>query len=167
MSQDTSNNQAVASAPRSGSGTSRARLQGMPRAVHVLLVEDDPLTVLNIQRLLLRTDEVASVTVAVDGREALDLLRGGTLPRDRLLVITDLSMPRMSGLELLSAIRLDPDLRSLPVVVLTTSSEDGDRQAAFAMQVAGYFVKCHTMQPFDEMLTWLRRYWAAGEFAPA
>jgi len=139
----------------------------MSRAVHVLLVEDDPLSAFNIKRLLLKTDEVASVTVAVDGREALDLLQGGTLPRVRLLIITDLSMPRMSGLELLSAIRLDADLRTLPVVILTTSSEDGDRQAAFAMQVAGYFVKGHSMQPFEQMLAWLRGYWSAGEFAPA
>ena len=139
----------------------------MPRAVHILLVEDDPLTVFNIRRLLLRTDEVATVTVAVDGREALDLLLGGTLSRERLLIITDLSMPRMSGLELIAAIRLEHDLRCLPVVVLTTSSENSDRQAAFEMQVAGYFVKAHSMQPFEEMMAWLRGYWSAGEFAPA
>jgi CheY-like chemotaxis protein len=135
-------------------------------AVHVLLVEDDPLTVFNIRRLLRQTPEVASITVAVDGREALDLLRSGTLPRDRLLVITDLSMPRMSGLELLAAIRGDAALRSLPVVVLTTSGDQADRHAAFAMQVAGYFVKAHELRPFEEMLTWLRHYWSAGEFAP-
>ena len=149
------------------SGMTCASSADMPRAVHVLLVEDDPLTVFNIRRLLLRTDEVATVTVAVDGREALDLLRGGSLSRDRLLIITDLSMPRMSGLELLAEIRADHDLRSLPVVVLTTSSEDGDRQAAFALQVAGYFVKAHSMQPFEEMIAWLRGYWSAAEFAPA
>jgi CheY-like chemotaxis protein len=137
------------------------------RAVHVLLVEDDPLTVFNIRRLLLQTDEVASITVAVDGREALDLLLEGTLSRDRLLIITDLSMPRMSGLELLSAIRGTPSLSNLPVVVLTTSSDESDRQAAFAMQVAGYFVKAHSMRPFAEMMAWLRHYWSAAEFAPA
>jgi CheY-like chemotaxis protein len=136
------------------------------RPVHVLLVEDDPLTVLNVRRLLLRTDEVATVTVAVDGREALDLLLGGTLPRDRMLVITDLSMPRMSGLELLYAIRRDAGLSHLPVVVLMTSSDGADRQAAFALQVAGYFVKAHALQPLQEMMTWLRGYWSAGEFAP-
>jgi len=137
------------------------------RAVNVLLVEDDPLSVFNIRRLLRQTNEVASVTVAVDGREALDLLLGDALPRERLLVITDLSMPRMSGLELLSAIRCAPALRNVPVVVLTTSAEDVDRQAAFAMQVAGYFVKAHEKRPFEDLITWLRQYWSAGEFAPA
>jgi CheY-like chemotaxis protein len=137
------------------------------RAVHVLVVEDDPLTVFNLRRLLRLSEEVASITVASDGREALDLLHGGTLARERLLVITDLTMPRMSGLELLAAIRDDAALRSLPVVVLTTSAAAADRKAAFAMHVAGYFVKAHAIRPFEAMMAWLRGYWSAGEFSPA
>jgi len=138
----------------------------MAGAIHVLLVEDDPLTVINVRRALGTTAEIGSITVAADGLDALELLLGGTLASERLLVITDLAMPRMTGLELLAAIRAHPQLRSMPVVVLTTSSSDRDRHAAFALQVAGYFVKKAARKPFDELLQWMRNYWSSGEFAP-
>ena len=138
----------------------------MSGAINVLLVDDDPLTVINVKRALANTLEIASVAVAADGVEALALLRGGTLASERLLMITDIAMPRMSGLELLAEVRADPELRNLPVVVLTTSSRDFDRRAAFELQVAGYFVKKAARKPFDELLQWMRSYWSSAEFAP-
>jgi len=138
----------------------------MSGAINVLLVDDDPLTVMNVRRALANSLEIASVADAADGVEALALLRGGTLASERLLVITDLAMPRMSGLELLAEVRADPELRTLPVVVLTTSSRESDRRAAFDLQVAGYFVKKATRKPFDELLQWMRSYWSSAEFAP-
>lgn len=139
----------------------------MSGAINVLLVDDDPLTVINVRRALANTLEIASVSTAADGVDALALLRGGTLASERLLMITDLAMPRMSGLELLAEVRADPELRNLPVVVLTTSSREFDRRAAFELQVAGYFVKKAARKPFDELLQWMRSYWSSAEFAPA
>ncbi len=138
----------------------------MSGSIHVLLVNDDPLTIINVKRALANTLEIASVAVATDGVDALALLRGGTLASERLLVITDLAMPRMSGLELLAEVRADPELRNLPFVVLTTSSREFDRRAAFDLQVAGYFVKKAARKPFDELLQWMRSYWSSAEFAP-
>jgi CheY-like chemotaxis protein len=122
------------------------------RTIHVLLVEDDPLTAFNTKRSLRRRPEITSITVAVDGREALDLLRGGTLAGDGLVVLTDLSMPRMSGLELAAAIRADPALQDLPIVVLTTSADDADRAAALALHVAGYFVRSAAVSDLDQVV---------------
>ena len=139
----------------------------MSGAINVLLVNDDPLTIINVRRALANTLEIASVADAADGVDALALLRGGTLASERLLVITDLAMPRMSGLELLAEVRADPELRNLPVVILTTSSREFDRRAAFDLHVAGYFVKQATRKPFDELLQWMRSYWSGAEFAPS
>lgn len=124
----------------------------------VLLVEDDPLTVYNLRRLLRQLPGIARIVVAADGRDALDLLRGGTLALEHLAMITDLGLPRMSGLELLAAIRADPDLRRLPVVVLTTSTDDDDRRTAIGLDVAGYFIKAFEPPPVQEILTRLRAY---------
>src|SRR5690348_12447908 len=91
--------------------------------IHLLLVEDDDLDVMNVHRALAHAPEVASITVARDGIEALKMLRAGELPMERLVTVIDLRMPRMSGLDLLKEIRLDPRLKRIPSVVLTTSDD--------------------------------------------
>ena len=113
----------------------------MPPRIHVLLVEDDELAVFNTVRALRRAPGVAGVTVAIDGRDAYERLRRGGLTGDRLVVLTDLSMPRMSGLELAAALRAEPTLCEVPIVVFTNSTDDADRVAALALHVAGYFAK--------------------------
>ncbi len=135
----------------------RAVAEKVLQPIDVLLVDDDPLTAFNTERALRRSQEVATVTIAVDGREAFDLLKSGAL-RGNVVVLTDLSMPRMSGLELAAAIRGVPRLRKIPIVVLTTSTEAADRQAALAMHVTGFFVKSVASPHLDEMRQWLRTY---------
>jgi CheY-like chemotaxis protein len=126
--------------------------------VHVLLVEDDPLTVFNTTRSLRTSQDVHSVTVAVDGRDALDRLRSGAFNGRRVVILTDLSMPGMSGLELVAAMREEPTLRELPVVIVTNSNDDADRSAARELDVADYIVKSAGFRYFEEMLAWLRSY---------
>jgi len=91
--------------------------------IHLLLVEDDDLDVMNVHRALSQAPEIASITVARDGIEALRLLRAGELPLERLVILLDLRMPRMSGLDLLKELRSDPRLRRVPSVILTTSDD--------------------------------------------
>ncbi len=136
------------------------------RATNVLLVEDDPLTAFNTARALRQSANVGIVMVASDGLEAFEMLRSGTLPPGALLVLTDLSMPRMSGLELAAAIRNDPTLKDQPVVVLTTSVERSDREAAAALGVRAFFRKPH----LTEFLAWLAVFCgshAADAISPA
>lgn len=137
-----------------------------PQQFHLLLVEDDDLDVMNVHRALGQAAEVASITVCRDGVEALKLLRAGELSLERLVIIADLRMPRMSGLELLRELRADPQLRRNPVVVLTTSDDPVDRDAAFRLGAAGYFVKPAAPGRFRQIMDALRSYWSAAEFAP-
>lgn len=129
--------------------------------MHVLLVEDDPLTALVTARALRQVPAVATVTIAIDGQDAFDRLRSGAIGPERLVILTDLSMPRMSGLELVAAIATLPELRGQPVAVLTTSNDPADRAAALALHVAGYFVKSAGRGYLDAMLAWLRTYGAS------
>jgi DNA-binding NarL/FixJ family response regulator len=125
------------------------------RPIHVLLVENDPLMAFNTKRSLRRHPKIAAITVAVDGREALDHLRGGIPAGQRPVVLTDLWMPRMSGLELVSALRAEPALRDVVVVVFTISTDEADRDAALALHVAGYFTKPAASRQLDEVVTCL------------
>jgi CheY-like chemotaxis protein len=154
----------------------RARLRGRrgwrattslvtAQPIDILLVEDDELDVINVERATQGASEVRSLTVASDGSEALDKLRSGSLGLERLLVLLDLRMPRMSGLELLAHLRADPRLCKLPVIILTTSAHEDDRSEAFRLGAAGYFVKPGATAPFRDLIATLRHYWSHSELA--
>jgi CheY-like chemotaxis protein len=134
--------------------------------IHLLLVEDDDLDVMNVHRALSQAPEVASITVARDGIEALKLLRSGGLAIERLVILLDLRMPRMSGLDLLRELRADPRLKRVPTVILTTSDDPHDRDAAFCLGAAGYFVKPAAPSKFRQIMDAMRSYWSVAEFAP-
>lgn len=134
--------------------------------IHLLLVEDDDLDVMNVHRALAQAPEVASITVARDGIEALKLLRSSGLPMERLVAVIDLRMPRMSGLDMLKEMRADPRLKRIPTVILTTSDDPHDRDAAFCLGAAGYFVKPAAPGRFRQIMDAMRSYWSVAEFAP-
>jgi CheY-like chemotaxis protein len=133
------------------------------RALRVLLVEDDHVDVMNVHRAFKRSHILNPLTVAGDGVEALELLRDGSLPTSRLLVLLDLNLPRMSGIEFLREIRADERLKELPVVVLTTSDDERDRSDAHELGVAGYIVKPVTFLNFMEAMATLNKYWELVE----
>jgi CheY-like chemotaxis protein len=138
-----------------------------PQRIHLLLVEDDDLDVMNVHRALAQAPEIASITVARDGIEALKLLRSGELPLERLVILLDLRMPRMSGLDLLKEVRADARLKRVPNVILTTSDDPHDREVAFNLGAAGYFVKPAAPGRFRQIMDALRSYWSVAELAPA
>jgi CheY-like chemotaxis protein len=129
-------------------------------SIHLLLVEDDTLDALNVQRVFRGFGAIASVTVAQDGVEGIEVLRSGSLPLHRLVILLDLRMPRMNGLEFLRVLRADPHLRAIPVVVLTTSADEGDREQAYRMNVAGYFLKPVNLSEFRQAMTTFTEYWS-------
>jgi CheY-like chemotaxis protein len=124
-------------------------------ALNILLVDDDEVDVMTVKRAFSRANITNKLYVATDGIEALSLLRR--------LMLLDLNMPRMSGIEVLREVRADPALHSLTVVVLTTSNEDRDRVDAFQLNVAGYLLKPVTFHAFAEVMSTLNKYWTLME----
>ena len=94
----------------------------MEKMLNILLVEDDQVDVMNVKRAFDKNRIGNPLYVAEDGIRALEILRSTEMPRDRRIVLLDLNMPRMNGIEFLKALREDPALHMTPVVVLTTST---------------------------------------------
>ena len=132
--------------------------------LNILLVEDDELDVMNVQRALETNGLNSPVTIAENGADALNKLRSGEVSRDRLLILLDVNMPRMNGIEFLRALRADPNLQSLVVVVLTTSDDERDKVEAHRLNVAGYILKPVTFKSFVECMKKIRQYWSLVEF---
>jgi CheY-like chemotaxis protein len=132
------------------------------RELEILLVEDDALDVMNVRRAFKQNKLTNPIHVAQNGLEALEVLRKGTLPT-RHLVLLDLNMPKMNGIEFLRELRADPDLQTTSVVVLTTSNEDRDRIEAYKLNVAGYLLKPVTFPSFVDLMAALNKYWTLVE----
>lgn len=136
--------------------------------LNILLVEDDALDVMNVRRAFKKNNILNPLNVAGNGVEALEMLRGKDggapeCPAERRLILLDLNMPKMNGIEFLQELRADPALRATPVVVLTTSDEDRDKIDAYHFNVAGYIVKPVTLHSFIETMAVLNKYWMLSE----
>lgn len=136
------------------------------KELHLLLVEDDAVDILNIQRSFRKLNLLNPIHVAYDGLEALALLRGTeTAPPIPFptLILLDINMPRMNGLEFLRELRSDQQLQHLSVVVLTTSDEEKDIIEAYNFHVAGYILKPVVPEKFFEVMIAIEKYWRLCE----
>ena len=134
------------------------------KLLNILLVEDDQVDVLTVQRAFKRNNITNPVWVASNGLEALAMLRSGEVPAARRLILLDLNMPRMNGIEFLRELRADAQLAKSAVVVLTTSNQEQDRIAAYDLNVAGYLLKPVTFPNFLQLMATMNKYWALVEF---
>ncbi|HYO76381.1 MAG TPA: response regulator [Thermoanaerobaculia bacterium] len=133
------------------------------KILNVLLVEDDEVDVMNVRRAFKKGNITNPLFVAGNGVEALEMLRKGELPKSRRLVLLDLNMPKMNGIEFLRELRADPELGPTPVVVLTTSDAERDKVEAYNLHVAGYLLKPVTFANFCETMASLNKYWTLVE----
>jgi CheY-like chemotaxis protein len=133
------------------------------RLLNILLVEDDEVDVMNVKRAFQKNHITNPLYVAGNGLEALELLRNGSIPRERRIVLLDLNMPKMNGIEFLKELRADPQLAGTPVVVLTTSNAEQDKVQAYNLNVAGYLLKPVTFVNFCDVMAALNKYWALVE----
>jgi CheY-like chemotaxis protein len=133
------------------------------RMLNILLVEDDEVDVMNVQRAFKKNHIANPLFVAGNGEDALARLRNGEIPRERRIVLLDLNMPRMNGIEFLRELRKDPELSHTTVVVLTTSNAERDKIDAYNLNVAGYLLKPVTFSNFCEVMATLNKYWTLVE----
>jgi hypothetical protein len=136
--------------------------------LNILLVEDDQVDVMTVQRAFKKGNINNPLYVAGNGLEALAMLRGesgqpSVIPTDRRIILLDLNMPKMNGLEFLQEMRADTTIKHIPVVILTTSNEERDRLQAYQLNVAGYILKPVTFSIFVELMVTLNKYWALCE----
>jgi len=127
--------------------------------VHILLVEDNPQDVEITRRALEKGQVKNRLTVARDGQEALDILdaiKGDDPPS---LILLDLNMPRLNGIEVLQVIKGDPNLRRIPVIVLTTSTREEDIVRAYDLGVNTFISKPVRFEDFMRVVMTIQEYW--------
>jgi CheY-like chemotaxis protein len=136
------------------------------KPLNILLVEDDDGDAKALQRAFQKARIANPIRRALDGIDALDILRGNNgqnkLPNPSILLI-DLNMPRMNGIQLVQAIREDEDLRQSIVFILTTSKRDEDKTAVYDLNVTGYIVKATAGQDFLNLVSLMDCYWRVVE----
>ncbi len=127
----------------------------------ILLVEDDQVDVLTTRRALKEIDVTNPLVVCENGEEGLAWLRNNAeVP---CLVLLDLNMPVMNGIEFLEHIKRDARLRRIPTVVLTTSEEQEDKVRTFDLGIAGYMAKSVDYRRFVEIMRSIDLYWTMSE----
>lgn len=120
---------------------------------NVLLVEDDFLDTMSIQRTFKKAGVHHNLIIAKNGVEALEMLRGEGVPKidpKPIVILLDINMPKMNGIEFLEAIRNDNEFKDIEVFMTTTSEEEQDKEAARRLNVRGYIVKPLTFESFEK-----------------
>lgn len=136
------------------------------KIISIMLVEDDEVDVMNIKRAFKKNNITNPLYLAGNGLEALEMLRRcGTedMPMPKIILL-DLNMPKMNGIEFLKELRKDEQLHKLSVFVMTTSNKDNDILEAYNLNVAGYILKPLSMDKFMNAVGTLSNYWQLMEF---
>jgi CheY-like chemotaxis protein len=137
------------------------------KLLNILLVEDDSVDVMNVQRAFVKNNITNPLHIAFNGVEALNMLRGRNgkpkLNPSPRIILLDINMPKMNGLEFLRELRNDDDLKSVSVFVMTTSNDDQDKIEAYNLNVAGYILKPLSFEKFVNAVAVLNSYWKLCE----
>jgi CheY-like chemotaxis protein len=129
----------------------------------ILLVEDDTVDAMTVERSFKELRITNELIHRVDGEDALNYLRrdNSQIP---CIVLLDLNMPKMNGIEFLKIVKNDELLKKIPVIVLTTSKEEQDKVESFKLSVAGYILKAVDYKKFVETIRMIDLYWTLSEF---
>lgn len=138
------------------------------KQLNILLVEDDEVDVMTVQRAFKKNNLLQEhrLFIANNGLEALSVLKGESdppMPGENRLVLLDLNMPKMGGIEFLHALRENESLKATSVIILTTSDEDKDKVEAYRFNVAGYILKPVTFDKFVDTIAVIDEYWQLSQ----
>lgn len=128
------------------------------KPLHILLVDDDDVDVMVVRRTFAKARIGNPMIVKRDGEAALTALRCGEIPEPRIILL-DLNMPRMTGIEFLEELRKDSDLKDERVFVLSTSNAEEDKAAALALGASDYLVKDRINDELVDLVTMLNPFW--------
>jgi CheY-like chemotaxis protein len=128
----------------------------------ILLVEDDSVDAMTVKRAMRDLHVTNSVIHSVNGEEAIKYLTDPDKEKP-FVILLDLNMPKMNGIEFLKIIKANTNLKMIPVIVLTTSREKRDVLDSFELGAAGYMVKPVDYAKFVEVLSTVMLYWCASE----
>jgi Response regulators consisting of a CheY-like receiver domain and a winged-helix DNA-binding domain len=128
----------------------------------ILLLEDDVVDHILVKRAFRDLNITNQLEIFPDGEAAILHLRDNRVGRP-CIIILDLNMPRLSGIEFLKIIKEDEELRLIPVIVLTTSREEQDKAECFRLGVAGYMIKPVEYKEFIDLIDALSTYWTLSE----
>ncbi len=133
----------------------------MQKKLTILLIEDDQIEVMKFNRILSKIDSKHRVIEANNGEEALNILSNkDDLPN---IILLDLNMPKINGIEFLKILKKDEVLKYLPTVVLTTSNNQKDMLECYKIGIAGYMVKPLKYEDYQSKLIKVLSYWSANE----
>lgn len=134
---------------------------------HILLVEDNVLDADLIRRALQKAESSVYLEIAVDGEEAIQFLekweKGSPVP---IVILLDLKLPKISGLDVLKRLKTHPKYKFLPVVVLTSSNELLDIQQAYDLGANSYILKAIDYEEFSSAISLIHRYWCGLNVHP-
>jgi CheY-like chemotaxis protein len=130
----------------------------------VLLLEDDNVDAMTVKRALKDLDVKNPLIHLPNGEDGLKYLQNNS-NAEPCVILHDLNMPRMNGIEFLKIAKSDPRLKGIPIVVLTTSRADQDKLACFDSSVAGYIIKPVDYKGFLDAMKTLNLYWSLSELA--
>lgn len=128
----------------------------------VLLVEDDTIDAMTVRRAFRDLKLTNPLAHATNGEEALAYLRNQENDRP-CVILLDLNMPRMNGVEFMRVVKVDPALKKIPIVVLTTSRDDRDIIESYKLSAAGYIIKPVDYKKFVEAIRTVDFYWTISE----
>jgi CheY-like chemotaxis protein len=137
----------------------------MSKKLKVLLIEDDMIEVMKFNRTLSKLDIHHNIVEAKNGEDALKILQD----KDRLpdIILLDLNMPKINGIEFLTILKNDKDLKYIPTVILTTSNNRKDLLECYKIGIAGYVIKPLKFDDYVQLIKRVLDYWSCNELVKA